>query len=142
SQTGHRHLFIREVRKEQGNANESITAVVEVRINDAAVAFSADDGIVFFHGSNYVHLSNCRGIVLAAVLLRDVAQRAGGGKVGYRIAPAARIIFQDVVGDSYERIFFAEGRPVFAYKRQSVDVGVNYNAQVIFSFLNFTTDIC
>ena len=39
---------------------------------------------------------------------------------------------QDIVGHRHQRVFFSEHRPVFAHKRQPVDVGIDDDAQIGF----------
>ena len=67
--------FLCQLRQEEGNTHEGITAIVAGRIDNTAIAFTADDGTDLLHECGDVHLAYCRSAVLAAMTLGDIAQR-------------------------------------------------------------------
>ena len=99
-----------------------------LRINDAAVAFAADDGSRFLHLRHHVHLAHGRGGVGAAVFLGHVAQGTRGAQVRHGVA---RRVLQHVVGTGDERILLAIHAPVLTDDGKAVDVGVDGKGDVV-----------
>jgi hypothetical protein len=126
------------VREEEGNAHQGVTAVVQFGIDDAAVAFAADHGLVFLHGVHHVDLAHGGSKVLAAGLLGHVAEGPGRREVRHRVAG---LVLEHVVGHGHQRVLFAEHAAVFAHQGQAVHVGVHHDAQVVAALFNFVGDL-
>ena len=75
------------------------------RIDDSAVAFSADDGIGSLHLGSDIDLAYCTSAIGAPMLEGDVAECASGRHVADCIA---RGMAEYVVGHRNESVFLAE----------------------------------
>ena len=67
--------------EEEGDTYEGVAAVVALGIDDAAVAFAADDGSHLLHLRGDVDLTDGSGEILTAVTLGDVAQGTGATQI-------------------------------------------------------------
>ena len=124
----HFHAFLGQEGEEEGHAYEGVATVVEFGVDDASVAFAADDGVGLAHEGGDVYFAYGGGRILASgVFAGDVAQGAGGGHVGDGVA---RGVGEDVVGHADEGVFFAEHFAGFAHEGEAVDVGVDHDAEV------------
>ena len=108
-----------------------------LRIDDAAVAFSADYRTHFLHLRGYVHLANGSRCVSASVLLCHVAQSTCGREVADGVALG---VAEHVVGNADECVFLAEHLAVLAYECQAVNVRVDDDAEVILAALHLVHD--
>ena len=126
------HLLMGQVGQEQGHAHHGVATGVDGRIDDAAVAFAADEGSHLVHQGGHVHLTDCRSVVGAAMGLRHIAQRAGGRQVGHRGDRLPFLLGQaaEVVGDAHEGIFLHKGFPVLADQGEPVHIRVHAHAEV------------
>ena len=118
-------------RQEEHDAYEGVAAVVTCRVDDATVAFAADDGSHFLHLCGDIDLAHSSCKVLASVLLSDIAQGAGRAEVR-DCSQSTRIILitQNIICHRYQGVFLAEHGAVFADKGQTVDIGVDNDTQV------------
>ena len=126
------HLLVSQVRQEQGHAHHGVAAGMDGRIDDASVAFAADEGAHLVHQGGHVHLTDRRSVIGAAVGLRHVAQGAGGRQVGHRGDGLSFLLGQaaEVVGDAHEGIFLHEGLAVLADEGETVHVRIDTHAEV------------
>ena len=98
-------------------------------IDHPAVAFAADHGADLLHLRHDVDFADRRSVIPAAVALRDVAQGTRRGEVRNRVAG---LFGKDVVRHGHQRVLLDEHRAVLRDERQTVDVGVDDDAQVGF----------
>ncbi|MCY1238335.1 hypothetical protein D9M72_510670 [compost metagenome] len=61
------------MRQEQSYSYQGITAVMKFWINDAAVTFAANDGIVLFHQFYHVYFANGTRFVSSVMVVGYVA---------------------------------------------------------------------
>ena len=66
-----------QCRQEEHDANQCITAVVALGIDDATIAFAADDGSHFLHLCSNIDLAHSGSIILATIFLSNISQSAG-----------------------------------------------------------------
>ena len=132
------HALLGHIGQDESDAYKSVAAVMGSRIDDATVAFAADDSVCLFHLRHDVHFAHGCCVVLAAIFAGDVAQGTGGAEVADRVAGC---VLQDVVGHRDECIFFAVHRAVFAEEGEAVNVGVNDEGNVVLAFLHQSLDV-
>ncbi len=128
AQRGNRALVGRQLRKEQSNAHQRIAAIVQLRHNNAPVAFAANYGLNFFHFLHHVHFANGRSIIGRTVFqLCDLFQGAGTAEVAYS---TAFLLPQYIIGNGHQRVFFAKHAAIFTNKTKPVYIGIHRNAQL------------
>ena len=93
------------------------------RIDYPTVSFATDNGTYFLHFGSYIHFTYGGSVIFLPILAGYIAQGTGRTQIGYRIA---RSMFQYVVGNSNQRIFFTVHLAVFANHCQAVYIRV-YN---------------
>ena len=101
--------------------------IMALRIDDSTIAFATNHGTHLFHLCRDVHLAHSSSSVLATVLLGHVAQGTGRGEIAHGIS---LIVGKDIVGYADQRVFLTKHLTVFADESQTVNVGVDYDAQV------------
>ena len=69
-----RATLVSQVRKEQGNTHQRIAAIVTLRIDDTTIAFAANNSTDFLHFCRHVHLTDSSCIIIATILISNVAQ--------------------------------------------------------------------
>ena len=122
--------LVSQIAQEEGDAHKRIPAVVALGVDDAAVAFAADDGLRGLHLRGDVYFAHGRSRVLTAMLQGDVTQGTGGTEVRNGVARSLR---QHVVGHAHQGVFLAKHRTRLADQSQTVYVGVDHDAQVVVS---------
>ena len=128
AELGSAHTRLGQIRQQQGHTYEGIAAAVGCGVDDTTIAFAADDGTRFLHLRHNVHFANgCRRVV-ATILLRHIAQTAGGGQVADGVA---RRMLEHVVGNGHKRVLLAKHGAVLADEGKAVHIGVNHEADVV-----------
>jgi len=97
------------------------------RVDNPAISFSPDHGIVFFHYPAHIHLSHRGSKVPVSIFFRDIFEGPGGGEVRHRIA---RCFAQDVVSHGYQGVFFPKYLSPFIYHGQSINIRIYYQSHV------------
>ena len=136
--------FLCKAREEEGNAYQSVAAVVAIGIDNTTVAFATDDGAHFFHLRGDVDLSDSSGMILTAMLLGNITQGTGRRQVGdcrqSRLIILIIQMTQNIVSDTDQRVFFAEHGTIFADEGQAVYIGVHDDTEVETTFLHLVHD--
>ena len=109
--------------QEQGNTYQGITPIVAGRIDYPTVSFTTDNGTYLLHLGSHIHFTYGGSVIFLSILAGYIAQGTGRAQIGYCIA---RSMFQYVVGNRNQRIFFTVHLAVFANHCQAVYVRV-YN---------------
>ena len=109
------------------------------RIDYSAIAFAANHGIHLFHLGGDVHLTHCCRRVNATMRLRYVSKSTSAAQVAHGVA---RCVGEHIVGHTDQCVFLAKHFSVFTDEGQTVYIGVNHNAKVIFSALHLVHDSC
>ncbi len=65
------------MRKKQGNADQGIAAVVQIRNDDSAIAFTANHGTGSFHQFYHIDFTHRRSGIDSTVFFSDIAQSPG-----------------------------------------------------------------
>ena len=106
-------------------------------IDDSTIAFTADNSSNLFHLCCYVDLTNSCGTVFATMLLCNIAQGTGAAQVAYRIAYS---MAENVVCNADEGVLFSKHLSVFADKCQTVNIGIDNDAEIKTSILHLVHD--
>ena len=107
------------------------------RIDNTAIAFTADDGADLLHECGDIDFTNGRSTVLAAMTLGDIAQRTRRREVANG---SARGVGEHIVGNGDEGVLLTEHLTVFLNECQTVDIGVNDDTHIIATLLQFVHD--
>ena len=143
-------LLLGQRGQEEGDAHEGITAIVTLGIDDAAIAFTANDGPHLLHLRGDVDLTDSSSSIATTILLCDITQSAGAGEIRYGgewrqpfISHFSFLIShlrQHIVGDADQRILLAKHLAVLTDEGQTVNVGVDNDAEVIMTSLHLVHD--
>ena len=106
-------------------------------IDNTTVALAADDSAYSLHLGSNVYLAYSRSLVLAAMLLGNVAQSTCGREVAYGVA---RCVRQNIFGYANECVLLAEHLAVLADKCKTVYVWVDNNTEVVLASLHLVHD--
>ena len=126
-----------QLRQEEGDTHEGITAIVAGRIDNTAIAFTADNGTYLLHECGDIDFANGRCAVLAAMTLGDIAQRTRRREIANG---SARGVGEHIVGHGDEGVLLTEHLTVFLNECQTVDIGVNDDTHIIATLLQFVHD--
>ena len=126
-----------QLRQEEGDTHEGITAIVACRIDNTAIAFTADDGADLLHECGDIDFTNGRSTVLAAMTLGDIAQRTRRREIANG---SARGVGEYIVGHGDEGILLTKHLAVFLNECQTVDIGVDDNTHIVATLLQFVHD--
>ena len=102
------------------------------RIDNTAIAFTADNGTHLLHECGDINLSHCRSTVLAAMTLGDIAQRTRRRQVANS---SARGVGEHIVGHGDEGVLLTEHLAVFLNECQTVNIGVDDDTHIIATLL-------
>ena len=127
SQFADLHAAVCQMAEEECYTNECVATIVAGWVDNAAVAFAADHGIVLAHECGDVHFAYSRSLVGAAVATGDISQCACGGEVADRVTGC---VLEHIVGNADQRIFLAEHVAVLADDSQTVNIRVNYKSYI------------
>ena len=127
-----------QVAQEQGYAYHGVAAGMDGRVDDAAVALTANQGAHLVHEGGHVDFTNGRCIIFSAVLLRHVPKGARGTEIGYRGDGLAFLLgyFAKIVRHGNQRILFHKRLTVLLDEGQTVHVRVHGDAQVCLFLLD------
>ena len=115
-------------REEKGYAHKCVTAIMALRIDDAAIAFATDYCAHLLHLGGNIDLAHCRCGITAAMTLGYITQGTRRAEIADCIAGRAA---QHIVSHTYQSVLLAEHTAILADERQTVNVGVDHNAEVI-----------
>ena len=107
--------------KDVGDGDKAVAAGNDAGVDDAAVAFAADDRAVGEHGLNDVGFADGSAEDAAVVCGGDVVEHSAGGEVGDGKAGAAG---ENPFGTKSEGIFLADVSAVFIDDGEAVGIGV------------------
>ena len=71
-QLGAFHLLLGQLGQEQCRADQGIAAIVQLGVDDTAIAFATDDSTHFFHLFHHIDFAYGSGKVLLSMLLRHI----------------------------------------------------------------------
>ena len=125
-------LLVGEVAEEQRHADHGVATGMDRGIDDAAVAFAADQGADLVHEGRDVDLTDRGSVILAAMGLGHIAEGPAGAEVGDGDDGLAGLLgqFAEVVRDGNERVLLDEGFAVLADEGETVHVRVDADAEV------------
>jgi len=121
--------------EDEGDPGQAVPVVADLRENDPAVPFAADDCFLpdnFFH---HVDLADLGPDDLGAVALSDVVDDPGGRKVSDNSMVAGFPLgggFEDRSGGQGEGQFFTDGETAVGDNGEAVGVGVDDEADIGF----------
>ena len=121
------HLGLCKVSQEQCNADQSVTSVVNLRIDDTSVTFTTDYCVCVLHLCDNIDLANSGGIVLATSLASHVTNRTSGAQVRDCVSLC---MAQHIVGNTYKRVLLAEHLSVLADDGKTVNIRINYETDI------------
>ena len=128
------HALLGKIGQDESDTYESVAAAVSSRIDDTAIALTADNGVNLAHLGNNVYLAYGSSAVLAAcVLVGNIAQSTGRAQVANGITGS---VLQDVVGNGNESVLLAIHGAVLAEESQTVHVGVNNECDIVLALLH------
>ena len=74
TQLAHLLALVCQIGQEQGYAHQGVASIVTLRIDDSAIALTADDGTYLLHLRGDVDLAYCRSAIFTAMTLCDITQ--------------------------------------------------------------------
>ena len=114
--------------QDEGNSDQSVATGVGSGIDDSAIAFTANHSTGFLHLAHHIDFAHSSRGVIAAILFGHIAQTAGGREVAHGVAGR---VLEHIVGHGNEGIFFAKHGAVFAHQRQTIDIGIDHETDVM-----------
>ena len=113
--------------QEQTYANQRITTIVQLGIDNSTIALATDNCIDLLHLSDNIHLANSRSIISATVPACYITQSARRAKVRNGITARLR---QYVVSNRNQSILLTKHHAILANQSQTVNIGIDNYTQV------------
>ena len=126
-------------REEQCNTHESITPVVQCRIDDSTIALTTNDSASATHLGGNIHLAHSRCRVGATMTLGHISQGTRRREVAHR---GTRSVRKHIVGNRYQRVFLDKEFTILHHNSQTINIGVYNKTHISPTLTHKLADAC